>query len=163
MLNYVTPVIFALRPRIMYDLLRRRLGEIVPLNTLLGIEIVSIGDGIAEARIPFRTEVTNHIGTLHATAIFGLAEAASGAAMSGAFAPVILRIRPVAASAKVTFLKITRSDLTAHAVTGEPSPDLRDKLDHDGKVTFDVAVTMRDAAGHDIAEMTVAWHVSKKA
>lgn len=146
----------------MYDLLRQRLGEIVPLNTLLGIEIVSIGDGVAEARIPFRTEVTNHLGTLHATAIFGLAEAASGAAMSGAFAPVILRIRPVAASAQVTFLKIARSDLTAHAVTGEPSQALRDKLAHDGKVTFDVAVTMRDASNHDIAEMTVAWHVSQK-
>ena len=33
---------------------------------------VSIGDGVAETRLPFRTEVTNHIGTVHATAIFGL-------------------------------------------------------------------------------------------
>src|SRR3954471_2321195 len=90
MLKYVIPLVFAVRPSTVYNLLRRRLGEIIPLNKLLGIEITSIGDGVAEARLPFRTEVTNHIGSMHATAIFGLAEAASGGAMSGAFAPVIL-------------------------------------------------------------------------
>jgi uncharacterized protein (TIGR00369 family) len=145
-----------------YNLLRQRLGEIIPLNKLVGIEIVSIGDGVAEARVAFRKEVTNHIGSLHATAIFGVAEAASGGAMSGAFAPVVLQIRPVAASATVKFLKIVRTDLTAYATTVGSSTELRDKLAAEGKVTFDVAVKMRDAAGADVAEMTVAWHVAKR-
>jgi uncharacterized protein (TIGR00369 family) len=145
-----------------YEIIRRRLAEIIPLNKLLGIEIVSIGDGVAEARLPFRAEVTNHIESVHATAIFGLAEAASGYAMSGAFAPVILQIRPVAASAQVKFSKIARTDLVARARTVESSQDLRAKLAEAGRVAFEVVVTVHDAAGADVGQVTVAWHVVKR-
>lgn len=146
----------------MFDLLRQRLGEIIPLNTLLGIEMVSIGDGVAEARIPFRREVTNHLGTLHATAIFGVAEAASGAAMAGAFAPVVLRIRAIASHASVSFIKVARTDLTAQAATAAPPQLLRERLAADGKVAFDVHVKLRDGAGTEVAEVTVAWKVTQK-
>ena len=98
MLKHVLPLAYFVRPSAVYEILRRRLGKIIPLNQVLGIEIVSIGDGVAQARLPFRSEVTNHIGSVHATAIFGLAEAASGAALAGAFAPVVMSIRPVAAA-----------------------------------------------------------------
>jgi uncharacterized protein (TIGR00369 family) len=162
MLALVFRLTFAVRPSTVYDIIRRRLGEIIPLNKLLGIEIISIDDGVAEARLPFRAEVTNHLGTAHATAIFGLAEATSGYAMSGAFAPVILRIRPIAASASVNFSKIARSDLVASARTGKPAEDLRAELAAAGRVVFDVLVDVRDDAGRDVAQITVAWHVTKK-
>ena len=162
MLKYVLPLVHAVMPSAVYHLLRRRLAEIIPLNTLLGIEIVSIGDGIAETRLPFRPEVTNHIGTVHATAIFGLAEAASGGAMSGALAPVVMEIRPVAASAKVSFSRVARTDLVARAETALPGEDLRARFAEAGKVVFDVVVHVRDAAGAEVAEVTVAWHVSRK-
>jgi hypothetical protein len=48
------------------------------------------------------------------------------------------------------------------AVVGNPQ-ELRDKLVSEGRVLFDVAVQIRDGAGSDIAAMTVAWHVTKKA
>jgi uncharacterized protein (TIGR00369 family) len=158
----VLPLAFAARPSIVYDIIRRRLGEIIPLNKLLGIEIISIGDGVAEARLAFRPELTNHIGSVHATAIFGLAEAASGYAMSGAFAPVILKIRPVAANANVSFSKIARTDLIAHARTVESPEELRAKLAAAGRVVFDVVVNVHDAAGLAVGQVTVAWHVARK-
>jgi uncharacterized protein (TIGR00369 family) len=161
-LKYAIPLAFSLRPSAVYDILRRRLADIIPLNKLLGIEIVSIGDGVAQARLPFRPEITNHIGSVHATAIFGLAEAASGCAMSGAFAPVVLEIRPVAASATVNFMKIARSDLIAYAKTPGPSEELRAKLKADGKVVFDVSVDIKDDAGVEVGRLTVAWHITKK-
>jgi uncharacterized protein (TIGR00369 family) len=162
MLRYALPLIFIVRPALVYDLIRKRLGEIIPLNKLIGVEIVSIGDGVAQARVPFRPDLTNHIGSLHATAIFGVAEAASGAAMSGAFAPIVLQIRPVAAGATITFSKIARSDVVAQAAVVGSAQELRDKLANEGRVLFDVAVQMRDSAGSDVAEMTVAWHVTKR-
>jgi uncharacterized protein (TIGR00369 family) len=145
-----------------YDIIRRRLGEIIPLNKLLGIEIISIGDGVAEARLAFRPELTNHIGSVHATAIFGLAEAASGYAMSGAFAPVILKIRPVAANANVSFTKIARTDLIAHARTVGSPEELRANLAAAGRVLFDVVVNVHDDAGLAVGQVTVAWHVARK-
>jgi uncharacterized protein (TIGR00369 family) len=162
MLKYALPLVFVVRPSIVYEMLRRRIAEIIPLNKLLGIEIISIGDGVAETRLPFRSEVTNHIGSMHASAIFGVAEAASGCAMSGAFAPVALSIRPVAASAQVHFSKIARSALIAHAKTSETSEGLRAKLKEAGKVVFDVVVDVRDEGGTDVAKVTVAWHVATK-
>ena len=60
-----------------HETIRERLGGAIPLNALLGLVITSIGDGTAEVRLPFRREVTNHVGGVHATAIFGVAEAAS--------------------------------------------------------------------------------------
>lgn len=162
MLSYALRFVFALGPPIVYELLRRRLSEIIPLNTLIGVEIVSIGDGTAMAKLPFRAEVTNHLGTTHATAIFGLAEAASGCAMSGAFAPEVLNIRPVAASASIKFLKPAKSELTAEAVVSEASDVLRSKLASDGKVIFDVTVNVRDQASIDVSQVNVTWHVSNK-
>jgi uncharacterized protein (TIGR00369 family) len=162
MLKYELPLVFAVGPWIVYEMIRRRMGEIIPLNKLVGIEVVSIGDGVAEARLAFRREVTNHIGSVHATAIFGLAEAASGGAMSGAFAPVLMNVRAVAASANVTFTKIARTDLIAHARTVGSSEELRAKLGDAGKVVFDVVVDVRDAAGGDVAQVTVIWHLSQR-
>jgi uncharacterized protein (TIGR00369 family) len=162
MLKYALPLLYSVNSSAVFRMLRRRLEEIVPLNKLLGIEILSIGNGVAEAKLPFRHELTNHIGSVHATAIFGLAEAASGAAMSGAFAPVILNIRPVAASANVRFLKIARSDLIARARISVPAEQLREQLASTGKVLFDVVVEVCGAAGDNIGELTVAWHVAGK-
>jgi uncharacterized protein (TIGR00369 family) len=145
-----------------YDVIRKNMASIVPFNTLVGIEIVSLGDGVAEAVLPFRSEVTNHIETIHASALFALAEATSGAAMSGVFAPVITAVRPVATQATIEFLKTARTKTTARAhVMGEPAA-LRANLESAGKVTFDVQVTVSDDGGTEVARVKVGWHVGQK-
>jgi uncharacterized protein (TIGR00369 family) len=145
-----------------YDIIRKNMASLVPFNTFVGIEIVSLGDGIAEAILPFRREVTNHIETTHASAIFALAEATSGAAMSGAFAPVITAVRPVAIQATIEYLKTARTKTTARAqVLGEPAA-LRANLENAGKVTFDVWVNVTDDGGTEVARVKVGWHVGQK-
>jgi uncharacterized protein (TIGR00369 family) len=144
-----------------YDMIRRRMSDILPFNTFVGVEIVSLADGVAEARLPFRTEVTNHIGTMHAAALFTVAEAASGAAVSGAFAPVIVSVKPVAAKATIEYLKIAKATVTARAKTVEPPADLRDRLHKDGRVAFDVVVDVAEVET-SVARMVVGWHVAKK-
>lgn len=47
--------------------------------------------------------------------MFTLGEAASGAALAGAFAPVILQVRPVPAGAQITYVKIAKGRLFATA------------------------------------------------
>lgn len=162
MLGYVIPLLYAVRPSMVYEIVRRRMSEIIPLNVLLGIEIASIGNGVAETRLPVRQDLTNHIGTLHASAIFAVAEAASGGAMSGAFAPVILNVRPVAANATIEFLKPAKTSLVARAKTLEEPAALRDRLDKDGKVAFDLAVVVADEEGNNVARVKVGWHVAAK-
>jgi uncharacterized protein (TIGR00369 family) len=145
----------------MFEMIKARLAEAVPFAALAGIELVELGAGRAVARLAQRREVENHLGTLHAGALFTLGEAASGGAMTGAFAERILAIRPVAAEARVTYAKAARGTVTATATVAEPPADLKARLDADGKVKFDVTVDIADEQGQLVAAMTVAWHLRK--
>lgn len=144
-----------------YDAIREHLMRAVPFATFAGVIIDTVGPGTARATLPFRPEVTNHIATPHAGAMFTLGEAASGAAMAGAFADILLTLRPVAAEAKIGFLKIARGTLTAEAQVSQPANILRATLESAGKVVFDVTVTITDETGAQVGAMSVAWHVSR--
>jgi acyl-coenzyme A thioesterase PaaI-like protein len=143
------------------DMILTHLRTAVPFAAHVGVELVSIGDGEGSALLPALDHALNHVGTQHAGALFTLGEAASGIAMAGAFAPVLLSVRPVAAAAHTAYLAPARGPITAHArVDGAPGA-LRDTLASDGKVRFRVDVTLRDQAGVDVATMQVYWHVSR--
>ncbi len=162
MLKFILPVMYAVSPPLVYGIIRNRMDNVIPLNQLLGIEIVSVGDGVAEGKVALQPQLKNHIGSAHATLVFGVAEAASGAAMAGALAPAMAEIRPVAAQAQIKFVKIAKSDLVARAVVrGEPS-ELRTRLEQTGSIAFDVDVGVFDANGVEVAQVVVNWHVSQR-
>ncbi len=144
----------------LYHMIKTQLGTIVPFQNHVGVRLLEIGDGSASAQLDQRDEVSNHIGSLHAGAMFTLGEAASGAAMAGALAPVILSMRPVAATAGLAFKRIAKGKLTAHARTSVPAAALMQTIKDEGKVVFDVVVDIQDASGETVVEMTVNWHVS---
>ena len=146
-----------------YDMIKTQLSTIVPFQNFVGIKLLELGDGVASAQLDQRDETTNHIKTQHAGAMFTLGEAASGAAMAAAMAPVILSVRPVAAGAKIAYTKIANGTLIAYAKTSEPSKDLLAKLDADGKVVFEVLVDIQDGDKDTVAEMAITWHLSRKA
>lgn len=162
MLKHILPILFTLRPRMVYDIIRKQLGDAVPFARHCGVELLSIGDAVAEARLPDRPELKNHIGSQHAAAMFALAETASGGAMAGAFAPILLTVRPVAAEAKIAFVKVAKGPLTASATIAEGGEALRARMTAEGKVRFPVAIDIRDEGGETVASMTVDWYVSPK-
>lgn len=143
-----------------YDMIKAHLDTAVPFATHVGVQLGEIGDGTASATLEQREEVSNHIASMHAGAMFTLGEAASGAAMAGALAPVILSMRPVAALASIAFKKVAKGTLTAHAKTSQAGGDLMKTIEDAGKVAFDVTVDIQDAAGDTVVEMTVNWYVS---
>ncbi|MEP1521492.1 DUF4442 domain-containing protein [Ascidiaceihabitans sp.] len=145
-----------------YDVIKAQLGQVVPFQNHVGIELLEVGDGVASARMTQRKETSNHISTQHAGAMFTLGEAASGAAMAGAMAPVILQVRPVAAKAEIAFTKIAKGTLTAHGKTSQPSAALLDELEKIGKVSFEVQVDIKDEEGDTVVEMRIDWHLSKR-
>lgn len=133
----------------------------VPFAIHAGVEITDVADGHGTALMPQTDTSINHIGSQHAGALFTLGEAASGAAMAGAFAPVILEIRPIAGKADITYTKVAKGTITATSKTLLSSAELLEKLNVDGKVAFDVAVDLTNSDGEKVAQMTVAWHVKK--
>ncbi|KIN69476.1 DUF4442 domain-containing protein [Sulfitobacter donghicola] len=143
-----------------YEMIKAHLGQAVPYATHTGVELLEIKDGSATARLDQRRETENHIKGQHAGAMFTLGEAASGAAVAGALAPVILQMRPVAAMAEITYKKFAQGTLTATARTSLDGATLMSKIETDGKVAFDVAVDIRDADEETVVEMKVNWYVS---
>ena len=143
-----------------YEMIKAHLGQAVPYATHTGVELLEVGDGVATARLAQRVETENHIKGQHAGAMFTLGETASGAAVAGALAPVILQMRPVAAMAEITYRKFAQGTLTATARTSLAGADLLATLNAEGKVAFDVLIDIRDAEDETVVEMTVNWHVS---
>lgn len=145
----------------MNDMILAHLRTAVPFAAHVGVELDSIGDGEGTARLPAQPHGLNHVGTQHAGALFTLGETASGIAMAGAFAPVLLSVRPVAAAAHTAYLAPARGPITARArIDGAPEA-LREELGAKGKVRFRIDVTLSDEAGVDVATMQVDWHVSQ--
>lgn len=143
----------------MYDVIRSVMAEAVPFAKYVGVELLEVGDGVASARLVQRPDLSNHIGTMHAGALFTLAETASGAAVAGAFKDLIGSLRPVAAEAKIAYLKLARGTISCTAATAEPGEVLRRRLEAERKVVFDVLVDLFREDGQPAAKLSVAWHV----
>ena len=66
-----------------FDAIKAQLSAIVPFASYVGVALGEIGEGEATATLEQSHNTSNHIATMHAGALFTLAEAASGAAMAG--------------------------------------------------------------------------------
>lgn len=58
-----------------YDMIKSHLDSAVPFANHVGVKLLQIGDGTASAELEQRSEVSNHIQSMHAGAMFTLGEA----------------------------------------------------------------------------------------
>ncbi|MCP5205206.1 MAG: YiiD C-terminal domain-containing protein [Pseudomonadales bacterium] len=144
------------------EFIRDSLNGMVPFATHCGVEVTEVTAEGGRAELTPSVEIENHLGTLHAGALFTLGEAASGAAMSGVFADMILGVIPVAAAAEISFFKPARGRIRAHARVNQNSGGLLDAIRSDGVARFKVDVTLCDEDDLEVARLVVDWHVSNK-
>jgi acyl-coenzyme A thioesterase PaaI-like protein len=143
-----------------YDALRAGMAAAIPFNQHLGLDVTELGPGTATVRLPDDAGLRNHVGTQHAAGLFAAAEAASGGAFVATFAERLAEIRPLAASAEISYTKLAKGPIDATA-TLEGGEDLIATLDADGKVSFPVEVKLTNADGDEVAAASVQWHVRK--
>jgi uncharacterized protein (TIGR00369 family) len=142
-----------------FDAIAQGMTQAVPFAGHLGLEITSIAEGEAAVVLPERPELTNHVGSQHAGALFTVAETASGAAFVGAFAERLGDVTPLARSAEVSYEKIAKGPIEARAKLGVPAAEALATLDAEGKVVFLCEIELTDASGQRVATATVQWHV----
>jgi uncharacterized protein (TIGR00369 family) len=142
-----------------FDAIAQGMTQAVPFAGHLGLEITSVGPGEAVVRLPERAELTNHVGSQHAGALFTVAETASGAAFVGAFAERLGEVTPLARSAEISYEKIAAGPIDATATLGVDAEEALATLDADGKVVFPCEIELVDAHGNRVATATVQWHV----
>ncbi len=142
-----------------FEAIAAGMSQAVPFAGHLGLEITSMAEGEAVARMPERVELTNHVGSQHAGALFTLAENASGAAFVAAFAERLGDITPLARSAEIEYEKIAKGPIDARARLGVSKAEALATLDAEGKVEFPCTVELTDPSGTRVATATVRWHV----
>jgi len=133
--------------------------QAVPFAGYLGLEVTSVAAGEAVVVLPERAELTNHVGSQHAGALFTAAEAASGAAFVGAFAERMGDVTPLARGAEISYEKIARGPIEAKAKLAVPAAEALATLDAEGKVVFPCEIELTDPQGQRVATATVQWHV----
>jgi uncharacterized protein (TIGR00369 family) len=142
-----------------FDAIAAGMTQAVPFAGHLGLEITSVAPGEAVVRLPERAELTNHVGSQHAGALFTVAETASGAAFVGAFAERLGEVTPLARSAEISYVKIAKGPIEARARLGVPVAEALAALDAEGKVEFPCEIELADGSGTPVATATVHWHV----
>src|SRR5215213_3939222 len=142
-----------------YDAIAQGMTQAVPFAGHLNLEVTSVGEGEATVRLPERQELTNHVGSQHAGALFTVAETASGAAFVGAFAERLGEVTPLARSAEISYVKIAQGPIDAAATLAIDREDALATLDADGKVVFPSEIALTDSDGQLVATATVHWHV----
>lgn len=142
-----------------FDAIAQGMTQAVPFAAHLGLEITSVAEGEAVVRLPERPELTNHVGSQHAGALFTVAEAASGAAFVGAFAERLGEVTPLARRAEISYEKIATGPIEASAKLGVPAEEALATLDAEGKVRFACEIELSDGSGAQVASATVQWHV----
>lgn len=142
-----------------FDAIAQGLTQAVPFAGYLDLEVTSVAAGEATVLLPERAELTNHVGSQHAGALFTAAEAASGAAFVGAFAERMGEVTPLARGAEISYEKIAKGPIEARATLGVPADEALATLDADGKVVFPCEIELTDGSGTRVAVATVHWHV----
>ena len=146
----------------MYDLIKQQMMNTLPFVRTCGIVIDEIGAGTSRVSMPEDNKLNNHLGTHHAGAMFTLAETASGAAMAGGFAELIMGLRPVAKEARIQYLKVAQGATHATARVPGDIAALKQVLQSEGKIAFPVEVDVLDSTGAVVAQVQVDWYLSMK-
>jgi acyl-coenzyme A thioesterase PaaI-like protein len=131
----------------------------VPFNRSLGIQPSSKDGYILE--MGYDKKLSNHLGTLHAGALFTLAEAASGEFLLRQFLHTALEIIPVVRKVEIKYSRPVESTVYARADFAERSADavLR-ALKEKRKAMAEVKVMLYNEAHERTAVSKVVWFLA---
>ncbi|OXM45183.1 PaaI family thioesterase [Amycolatopsis alba] len=146
-------------PVIDYDQLRSLVEQAVPFNRFTGVELVELADGRAKARLGLVDDLRNHVGTMHAAALFQVAEFAAASAFVGAFAVHMNKVTFVARKAEIDYSGPARGDVEAIGkLTGETAEVLREVSER-GHTRTGAVGEARDPDGVVVATVRVTFDV----
>ena len=130
----------------------------IPFNRYVGIE--DKGDGTLE--LLESGDLRNHLGTVHASAQFSLAEAASGAFLQERFPELAGKVVPVVRTSEIKFKKPANGTLRALAsVSDEAADSFMAQFDKKGRGLITVSVDIQDTEGTVTATAKYDWFVAR--
>lgn len=128
----------------------------IPFVRTVGIQ----RDAEGRLMLPGADELHNHLGTLHASAQFALAETASGDQLQRLFPELVGRVVPLLRGAEVKFRKPATGPVHALAsVSDEARERFNTHLQRKGRASISVHVEVRDGDGAVTCAGSYDWYV----
>ncbi len=129
----------------------------IAFNHFLGLETK---DGALA--LPDAPHYQNHLGTVHASAQFALAEAASGLFLAQTFADIATGVIPVLRRSELKYKAAAKGPLTSRAhVSDEQAATFRSQLSAKGRASLAVEVEVLDESGKITLAATMEWFVQR--
>lgn len=130
----------------------------IPFNEFIGLEY---SDNPAYLMtLQERPEYRNHLGTVHASVMFALAEPTSGLFLSSEL-PGISNVVPVVRKVEVKYRKPANGQLYSRAsFEGTDALLVKEQLLSKGRALVSVSVTISDANGNDVMLSVFEWYLA---
>lgn len=133
----------------------------VPPMHALGIRVVELRPGYVLGAAPLAGN-GNHLGTMYAGTLFGLAEMLGGALFVASFD--VERFHPTVKDVRIRYRRPATTDVRAEASLGADTiARLRREAEDHGKAEFVLDATITDAAGEVVAGTTGTYQVRANA
>lgn len=129
----------------------------IPFNRFLGLRA-----GGTALTLPADPKYLNHLGTVHASAQFALAEAASGQWLLERFGEAAADYMAVVRHADIKFRRPATGELTARAdATPEEAERFIETLTRRGRAAIEVRVEVLGADGSATLESSFEWFAQR--
>lgn len=113
--------------------------------------------------IPNDPRYTNHVGTVHASALFALAEATSGSYLIQEIGDVGFEVLPVVRRVEAKFRKPAFGAIhSSWSVSPEKKDEFMTTLKQRGRALIEIMVDVHDERGTHALTATIEWFVAKK-
>lgn len=132
----------------------------LPFNCLIGLESAAADSGFLVS-LPGGPRYTNHLGTVHASALLAVAEAGTGAFLLHRLGCAV-GVVPVVRRLEAKFRRPATGRVSARvAVADEVLARWASDLGSRGRVSAAVPVEVVDAAGTVVLSATVEWFMAR--
>jgi acyl-coenzyme A thioesterase PaaI-like protein len=119
-------------------------------------------DDLGLLKLEFCQSIQNHVGTIHASAQFALAETANGEHLQSLFPELSGKVIPVLREAKVKFRKPAEKSISAYSsVTDDSISVFRDQFSKKGRSTIEVTVEVNDLDNTVTCSGIFKWFVQR--
>ena len=132
----------------------------LPFNQLIGLELAGPESGFLVS-LPDKPQYTNHLGTVHGSALLAVAEAGSGEFLARHFG-AIKGVIPVVRKLEAKFRKPASGRVSSRClVTQDIISGWADELTSRGRLSASIPVEVVDSKGVVVMSAIVEWFVSK--
>lgn len=134
----------------------------LPFNRLIGISVASKSGAVLS--LPNDLRYTNHLGTVHASALLALAEATSGAYLIEQFAGLGPDLLPVVRRVEAKFRNPARGAIfsTTSALPPEKREEFISTLTERGRALLEIKVDVHDEHGTHALAASFDWFVARR-